>query len=553
MKQVIKKILSILNSNERQKLSGLAIADVIISLLDILFLAGLLYVINFYTTAKQVKWLHVSLFDDYPLLLITVFFILFAIKNLLGFMTAKAQYNFVYAVASRISRDNLVHYLEGDYTSYVHTDSSVHMRRISQQPIEFCHYVLSGVQQVFSQFVLIIITVVAILLFNPLLFPLLTLVLLPPVFLVAYLMKKKLVSMREHGKKTSELAIQHLQEALAGYIESNVYERNDFFSNRYHTTQERLNYFLAQKLVIQNMPSRLIEVFAVSGLFFLVLFNVLTGGGYAVSIITIGAFMAAAYKVIPGIVKIMNSISQVKTYTFTVTDLLNERKTFRQRNPTGKSIETIEFKNICFGYAGKKVLDDFSLKLDKGDMAGIMGDSGKGKTTIDNLLLGFLSPDSGNILINNTTCDQAGLQAYWQKISYCKQQPFFIHDSIAKNISLSEGAPDQEKLNRIAVATGIDELITASAKGFETIITENGRNFSGGQRQRLIFARALYKNYDCIILDEPFNELDEASEIKMLQHLQQISSEGKIVILVTHNKNALSFCNRKIMLDGYPE
>ena len=461
------------------------------------------------------------------------------------------QYSFVYDVASRISADNLLHYLEGSYDDYVHVDSSIYIRKISQQPTEFCHYVLNGIQQVFSQAVLIIITVIAILFYNPLLFPLLLLILVPPIFLIAFFMKRKLASAREHGKRTSEKSIQHLQEALSGFVESNIYGQNDFFKNRYQQYQSKLNYYLAEKQIIQNMPSRLIEVFAVFGLFALVLINSFTNSTNSIQIVTIGAFMAAAYKVIPGIVKIMNMLGQIKTYTFTVTDLLNNIHPFSYKRDALTTIHSIEFENIHFSYGKKTILQSFNMKMQKGDLVGISGISGKGKTTVANLLLGFLSPGSGNILINEKITGVEERKSFWKRIAYTKQQPFFIHDSIIKNIVLQDEQYDRNKLFNILSVTGVDKLVNAN--GTDTIITENGKNFSGGQRQRVMLARALYKDADLLILDEPFNELDEATETAMLSLLQKITAEGKMVLLITHNKEALAYCNKTILMNEHSE
>ena len=85
--------------------------------------------------------------------------------------------------------------------------------------------------------------------------------------------------------------------------------------------------------------------------------------------------------------------------------------------------------------------------------------------------------------------------------------------------------------------------------GINTMITEDGRNISGGQRQRIAIARALFKNASTIILDEPFNELDEESEISLLKCLKELSTGGKIILLVTHNINSFSFCDHIIYLD----
>ena len=187
-----------------------------------------------------------------------------------------------------------------------------------------------------------------------------------------------------------------------------------------------------------------------------------------------------------------------------------------------------------------------SFSIYKGDMVGISGKSGSGKTTILNLLLGFLDATSGDISINNLIGSQ---QKFWHRISYVKQQSFFIHDSIDRNITFSNSDINKSRLAEISEITGVDKLIKRYPADQPVLITENGKNFSGGERQRIQMARALYKEFDLLILDEPFNELDEQSEIEMLLHLQGLAKAGKIIILVTHNTAALAYCNKKIQLD----
>ena len=166
-----------------------------------------------------------------------------------------------------------------------------------------------------------------------------------------------------------------------------------------------------------------------------------------------------------------------------------------------------------------------------------------------NLLLGFLEPAAGKILINDTCSERQERQQFWKQISYLKQQPLLIYDSILKNITLDEDNCDFQKLEEVIRVTGLKELITNYPERYNKIITENGKNLSGGQRQRIAIARALYKESDLIILDEPFSELDWTSEEKLLTYFSQLASAGKIIILITHNKESLSFCNKIISLD----
>ncbi len=552
MHRILKDIFNILNAGEKRKLWILSISDVFISILDIGFLVLLLYVIRFYTQnnlESHASYFSIPLFVKYPLLVIVVFFLLFTVKNGFGLIVAGEQYNFVYQVASRLSRDGLLSHLNGSYPDYVHIDSSVINRRISQQPIEFSHYVLNGMQQIFSQLVLILVTIVAILIYNPLLFPLLVLFLTPPIFFISFFMKRKLNTTLQKGKIAGEKAIQHLQEALAGYVESNIYLKNDFFTNRYYRFQEKLNHYLSSKLTLQTVPGRLIEIFAVFGLLILVFANYFAGQHQGMGLVSIGALMIAVYKIIPGIVKITNMVSQVKSYNYSVSGLsattLQRPNTLVQDVPLG----SLKLENINFSYPDKTVLKNFSMELNTHDMLGISGISGRGKTTLIHVILGFLNADSGNLYMNGQLSSPEMRRLYWSRIAYSKQQHFFLHDSIIKNITLQEDEFDKNKLSRVLTIAGIDKLINGFPMGLNTVVTENGKNFSGGQRQRILLARALYKEADLIILDEPFSELDEAAERAMLENLQIIAAEGRMIILITHNQQALNYCNKKYFMD----
>jgi ABC-type bacteriocin/lantibiotic exporter with double-glycine peptidase domain len=98
--------------------------------------------------------------------------------------------------------------------------------------------------------------------------------------------------------------------------------------------------------------------------------------------------------------------------------------------------------------------------------------------------------------------------------------------------------------------SGLQSLVDADPEGLDKVITEGGGNISGGQRQRIMIARALYKSAGVIILDEPFNQLDEGSEHSLLTHFVQLAREGKLIILITHNKKSLSFCNKIVSLES---
>lgn len=553
VKNILKNTWEVLDEKEKKQFTVLIILDVIISIVDILTLALLLWIIQFYIqpAANNISFLPGWLADRNSILFIAIFFLLFGIKNWAGFLVSRAHYKFIGKVAIRISRSNLIDYQQAGFEEFVTIDSSAYIRKIAYQPFEFCQYMLSGIQQIITQLCLITLTIIAILLFDAKLFLLLLLILLPPVIAVFYFIKKRLTTAKKHIQSSNERSFQYLLDALKGYVEGNIYNRNDFFLQRFIQSRQKFSRYLFDSLSMQNLPNRIIEIFAVLGLFILIAVAKWSGNNDTAALITIGAFVAAAYKIIPGIVKVINISGQIKAYEFSITDLSQNREENKPEKEKASpvAIHSLQLNNISFQYPNQSVLNNFSFVIKKGEFIGITGESGKGKTTILNLLLGFLKSVTGEIFINDLPLDQSGIKTYWPLISYVRQQSFFIHDTVLRNITLEETGHNKKSLQCALKISGLDEFVAKFPEGLDKIITENGKNISGGQQQRIALARALYKNAELILLDEPFNELDEASAISLLEHFQKLSSNGKMIIMITHDKKSLSYCNKIISLD----
>lgn len=554
MKNILKNTLAVLDEKEKKQFSILIMLDIFISIIDILSIVALLWIIKFYIQPEQsnsLSFLPRWLTDNNSVLFIAVFFFLFGIKNLAAFLISRAHYKFIGRVAVRISRNNLLNYQQAGFEDFVNIDSSAYIRKIGFQPFEFCQYILSGIQQIITQLFLISLTIVAIILFNAKLFLLLLIILLPPVIAIFYFIKKRLNAAKKEIRFSNERSFQYLLDALKGYVEGNIYNRNDFFMRRFISSRQKFSASLFESISIQNMPPRVIEIFAVLGLFILIAIAKWSGNNDSMALITVGAFMAAAYKIIPGIVKIINTSGQIRAYEFSINDLVQNNKPGKTTNEKTfpVAINSLQLRNLGFQYPNQPVLDNFNLTIKKGDFIGITGESGRGKTTILNLLLGFLKPQKGEILFDDLAVDTEEIKKYWPFISYVRQQAFFIHDTILRNITLEEDSHDKENLQNALKVSGLNEFIAKFPEGLDKIITENGKNISGGQQQRIAIARALYKNADLILLDEPFNELDEASTVSLAEHFRQLSKEGKTIILVTHDKKSLSYCTKIISLD----
>ncbi len=511
-------------------------------------MAALVWLTSIYSGTKQFP--ANNYFEDGTLSPVFILLLLFVIKNILVSISVKKQYHFVYDVALRVSAHNLAQYFKSDYTDYVQTDSAIYSRKIAQEPIEFAYYVLRSFQQITSQAFLMIITTAAILTYNFTMFLLLFVVLAPPVIICAALIKKRTNRLKLSVKENSEKSLQHLHEALTGFIEANLYNAQPFFASRFIHFQQKMNTSLAKQQSIQSMPAGIMEVFAVAGLFILIALNRYFSGTTHIPLVMLGAFLAAAYKIIPGIVKILNAVGQIKAYAYAIHPISYNSDDPHKPSETKEleHINCIEFKDVCFGYNANAILHNTNLFLERGDMAAICGLSGKGKTTAVHLLLGFLSPTSGAIKINNETTSARERQQAGSLIAYVKQQPFVFRDSILNNITFGEQQEELARVEHIIATTGMQQIVENIASVNNPIIADSGKNLSGGQRQRITIARALYKKADLIILDEPFKELDAISEVALLQYFHSLAAQGKIIILITHNKKSLSYCNKTIKI-----
>lgn len=550
MKNTVKNILAVLDKKEKKHFFVLVLLDILISVLDILFLAGLLWIIQFYIQpdhSYSLSFLPAWLANRDSVLFIALFVVFFSIKNMLGYIISRGHARFINTVAIRLSYNNLLNYQHAGFAEFVNTDSSVHIRKICFRPFDFAQYMLSGIQQIITQLSLMGLSFLAIILFNAKLFLLLLLLLLPPVILVFWFVKKRLAAFKKNIQTSNERSFRYVMDALKGWVEGNIYARNDFFGQRFIKARRIFSTHLFDSLALQTLPARIIEIFAVLGLFILIVLAKWTGNDNSGMLITIGAFMAAAYKIIPGMVKVINISGQMRAYEFSLDEL--DKKEFRPAGIGTDNIQSIELKNISFQYGSVTLFGDLSLAAQQGDFIGITGESGKGKTTLFNILLGFLPLTKGEMLINNKPVDSEAIKNYWPGIACVRQQGFFIHDTLIRNITLEEDDHDNALLQNALMVSGLDEVMKQFPEGREKMITENGKNISGGQQQRVAIARALYKNAPLILLDEPFNELDEEATQSLLEHFKKMAAGGKTILMITHDKKSLLYCNKIISLD----
>lgn len=218
--------------------------------------------------------------------------------------------------------------------------------------------------------------------------------------------------------------------------------------------------------------------------------------------------------------------------------------------PQGTTLSQIALYDVYFAYeSGPPVLEDISLTLERGKRVALIGPSGAGKTTIAQLLLGFVQPDAGHIRADDR--DLSGIaQADWlARVAWVGQQPTLFHGSIADNIRLGVPEADAAAVRRAAVLANAAVFIEALPAGYDTVIGDAGKGLSGGEIQRIALARAFLKQADVVVLDEPGASLDAATEALVAEAVARLARE-RITLTIAHRLTTVRRADLVVVLEG---
>ncbi len=273
-------------------------------------------------------------------------------------------------------------------------------------------------------------------------------------------------------------------------------------------------------------------------------------------ITTLGAYLYIGFRMMPGINRLMNYSSNIKTATPSIDrvhDLYNSlcRDDHYLDTKDFAFTHCITFKDCCFAYAGEKhvSLSNIDLVINKGQRVGIMGHTGAGKSTLIDLLLGILKPTSGSVLVDGHY--HAHSKQWQQYFGLVSQNVFLLPGSIRDNILFGHEPHDQgdEYLWNVLKQVRLDDFVASKPTGLDTIVGENGVFLSGGEKQRIAIARALYGTPQIILFDEATSALDNETEVAIMDMLQDIC-EGMTVIMIAHRLTTLKSCDTVIKLES---
>lgn len=211
---------------------------------------------------------------------------------------------------------------------------------------------------------------------------------------------------------------------------------------------------------------------------------------------------------------------------------------------------SIKIKNVEFTYeTGKKVLSGINFEMKKGEMVGLIGSSGAGKTTIVDLILRLFNPTKGEILLDENNINTIKQSEWKSKIGYVSQDIFLMNDTIANNIKFYNNKLKEEEIEAVAKMANIYDFIQTLPNKFDTIMGERGVELSAGQRQRVVIARVLARKPEILILDEATSALDNESELKIQKVIENL--KGKItVFVIAHRLSTIVNCDKLLVLEN---
>lgn len=487
----------------------------------------------------------------------------FILKSIyiIAFNYVEAQ--FIYNRRYTISHNLMMAYMQAPYTFHLQRNTAELLRNITQETNIVINIVISQVLKMSREGLMVF----SILLFLILREPLVTLILMVLSGLGAgsfLLLTQKRI--KEYGKQEQEYRskmIKAVNQGIGGIKEARVLNREDNFIEKFRKEAYESTRLMAFIRFVKQIPKPVVETSAVIGMMMIAGLLVWQGRSMETIIPVLTLFAMATVRLMPAVQQLSSMYTNLRYYLVSVDPLYDDTKAlegyikdFLEDREKGGSVDLekeLAADDISYTYPGSDelALDSISFNIPKGKAIAFVGESGAGKTTIVDLLLGLLEPTSGCIKVDGKDIRE-NLSGWQKNIGYIPQSIYLADETLRSNVAF--GIPDDEiedeKVWKALESAQLKQMVKRLPDGLNTMLGENGTRISGGQRQRVGIARALYHDPQVMVMDEATSALDNITEREITNAIEALKGD-RTVIMIAHRLTTVENCDELyLMKDG---
>jgi ABC-type bacteriocin/lantibiotic exporter with double-glycine peptidase domain len=554
-------ILDIFDRKDKLKLFFLLLLFIVSGIIEVLGIASVAPFIALLTKPEYLinNALYLSITNAYQLtnldatvLMGSLVIILFATSNIVTAYTLWKTVSFTALQQHKISMVLMTKYLYQPYEFYTKNSSSYISKNILHETGVVCDLVILPSLQFISKCAVVLSVSIFLLYINYQIF-IGTILILAIIYILIYSkVKETLLSYGENKVLMNKDKYKYVNDAFTDIKNIKFYSAEQSYLNLFSNPTKQFAELTAKSTLLSVLPRYILEVIAFGGIFTVLVYFLSKDYNLIAQSPVIGVFIIAAYRALPLLQQIYQNFAIYK-FNSPVVEIIKNIYDL----PVKKNIDTTEvnfsnniiLEDISFSYDDKKILSNINLEIKKSNIIAIVGESGLGKTTLIDIILGFHLKFNGKIFIDGVLLNNENLISLRKKIGYVSQDMSLTNMSLENNVAfgIKKSDIDYDMLTEILTVVELDHFVASLDHKYESILAERGMNISGGQKQRILLARALYRKPEILILDETTSSFNEELENKIIENIKKYLPDITIV-LITHRLSSLKYCNNVFRL-----
>jgi ABC-type multidrug transport system fused ATPase/permease subunit len=523
----------------------------VVTILDVVSFATIIPVFDiiFLNKIPKIYFTNLNLNDtNLKILVLLIFILIFIIKNIFIIWFNFFFINFFQKTNTRISTDLFILFLNQEYKLFVKNSSESFLQKVTSDVDNLNSFLISFINFFIE---VIFILGISILLINTnskiflFCFFIFFIVLAIYVNFFQKKIKRWSYNYRESLGSTQNLVF----EGLKGFKDLIIYNLKYNFAHNFNVNVKSTNYSKARINFLNNVQKYWLEIVGISAMTLALFYFMLTNFEIAKLVPIFALFTLVMFRLLSSLSRIILHGQSLRFYYPSFKAIAQEidNLSLKKKSETDNEFsfkDSIELKNVSFFYSDSKnkIINNSNLRIKKGDSICIIGNNGSGKTTLLNLISGLLEPTIGQIIIDDKYNLYPNRESWSKNLSYVQQNIFLLDSTIKHNIILtSEDKIDNSRFNKVLNILKLHDHFINLPSQLNTKVGNDGISLSGGQKQLISLARALYKDSDVIILDEPTSALDSI-KVELFKEILLLLKGIKTIFMVTHNKDSFLDC-----------